>query len=216
MAQIKPFKISVPESQIQDLKQRLALARFPDELADSTWDLGCPLSEIKSLTAYWKDKFDWRAAESRLNHFPQYTTKIKCDGFEPLNIHFVHKRSKHPGAIPLLFVHGWPGSFLEVAKIIDGLVDGGSVQPSFDVVAPSLVGYGFSEGAHRKGFGIEQHARTYHELMFQLGYDEYVTQGGMYSLVLLESNTHIYQAIGDIQSHGLLLTCFLRTVRRTI
>ena len=184
MAQIKPFRISVPDPQIHDLKQRLGLARFPDELTDSTWDLGCPLSEIRSLTAHWKDKFDWRMAEDKLNKLPQYMTDIRCDGFEPLNVHFVHKKGNSPCAIPLLFVHGWPGSFIEVTKIIDELVDGGSGLPVFDVVAPSLVGYGFSEGAHRTGFGVEQHAKTYHQLMIRLGYHEYVTQGGEYSIRL--------------------------------
>lgn len=178
MEEIQAFKISIHDSRISDLKHRLGFARFPDELAGSGWELGCPLPDIQRLVAFWKDEFDWRKSEEKLNKFPQFITNIQCSGFESLRIHFLHQKSDVPGAIPLLFVHGWPGSFLEVTKIITELAQGGNKQPAFDVVAPSLVGYGFSEGSRKKGFGIEQHARTYHQLMLKLGYNEYVTQGG--------------------------------------
>ena len=178
MQSIERYTVSIPDSQIQDLKQRLALTKLPDELADSGFDLGSPLTDIQSLIAYWKDEYDWRKAETTLNQLPHFTTNISLPGFESLNIHFIHKRSHVPGAIPLLFVHGWPGNFLEVTKIINDLAEGAPGHPAFDVVAPSLAGYGFSEGPRKKGFGLEQHARTYHELMQRLGYDQYVTQGG--------------------------------------
>ena len=178
MQSVEPYTISIPDSQIQDLKQRLALTKLPDELADSGWALGSPLADVQSLIKYWRDEYDWRKAETTLNQLPHFTTNVQCAGFESLNIHFVHKRSSVPGAIPLLFVHGWPGNFLEVTKIIDSLAEGSAGHPAFDVVAPSLAGYGFSEGSRKKGFGLEQHARTYHELMQRLGYEQYVTQGG--------------------------------------
>jgi Epoxide hydrolase N terminus len=178
MAYVSPYIISVPDSQIEDLKQRLALAKFPDELEAAEWELGAPLADIKRLTTYWKDHFDWRKTEQNLNRFPQYVTDIQCDGFEGLKIHFLHKKSKVDGAIPLLFVHGWPGSFIEATKIINILSQGGDGQPAFDVVAPSLPNYGFSEGSKKRGFALEQYAETFNKLMLRLGYQEYVTQGG--------------------------------------
>jgi hypothetical protein len=107
MADITPYQIAVPDEQIVDLQQRLALSKFPhDELDGADWDYGSPLSDVKSLTAYWRDRFDWRKAEARLNQFPHFTTSIQCGGFERLKIHFLHKKSDVENAIPLLFVHG--------------------------------------------------------------------------------------------------------------
>jgi Epoxide hydrolase N terminus len=106
MSDITAFEISIPDDRINDLKQRLELAKFPDELEDAGWDYGSPLSDVKRLTAYWKDEFNWRKAEEQLNKLPQFTTNIQCDGFEDLKIHFVHKKSDVKGAIPLLFIHG--------------------------------------------------------------------------------------------------------------
>ncbi|KAF3258379.1 hypothetical protein TWF192_000510 [Orbilia oligospora] len=118
MDDTRPYKISVPQERIDLIKQKLDLANFPDELENSDWDLGTPLSEIKRLTKYWKEGFNWREVESRLNEVPQFTTTIEVDGFEPLATHFVHVKCDVPGvkAIPLLFIHGWPGSFLETIK----------------------------------------------------------------------------------------------------
>jgi pimeloyl-ACP methyl ester carboxylesterase len=179
MAEIIPFRISVPDSQISDLKDRLSRARFPDELDAAAWDLGSPLADVQRLARYWGEAFDWRRAEARLNEFPQFTTALQADGFEPLRIHFIHQRSSAPGAIPLLYVHGWPGSFYEGTKIIGPLAQGGGDGvPAFHVVAPSLPNYGFSEGSKKRGFAIAQYAEVFHKLMLRLGYDEYVTQGG--------------------------------------
>ncbi|KAK2026354.1 epoxide hydrolase [Colletotrichum zoysiae] len=175
---IKPYKIEVPDSQIEELHSKLDLATFPpsSELTES-WDYGTPVSEVKRLAHLWRNGYDWRAAEARLNEFPQFTTTISVDGFGDLEIHFLHQKSKHPGAVPLLFSHGWPGSFLEVLKILpllttekDGL--------SFDVVAPSLPNFGFSEGPTKPGFSLPQYAEVMHKVMLKLGYDQYVTQGG--------------------------------------
>ncbi|KAF3941029.1 hypothetical protein ABW19_dt0201794 [Dactylella cylindrospora] len=126
MEDIKPYKISIPQEKLDLVKKKLELANFPDELENSSWDLGTPLSEVKRLAKYWKDGFDWRAAESKLNEIPQFITPIEVDGFEPLDTHFVHAKCKIPGvrAIPLLFIHGWPGSFLEVIKVLPLLTEG--------------------------------------------------------------------------------------------
>lgn len=106
VAGVKKFDISISESQIEDLKERLSRARLPNELKDSEWNYGSPLSDVKRLTKFWKDDFDWKAAQAKLNKLPQYRTSIQCDSFEPLNIHFVYQQSTAPNAIPLLFVHG--------------------------------------------------------------------------------------------------------------
>ncbi|KAK9779129.1 putative Microsomal epoxide hydrolase [Seiridium cardinale] len=194
MADIKPYTISVPSSRIDDLKQRLALARFPDELDGAGWDMGAPLEDVKRLTKYWKDSYDWRAAEKKLNEFPHFITNIQCDGgFEPLAIHFLHQPSKVKNAIPLLFIHGWPGHFEEVLKIIKPLGDGDGInKPAFHVVAPSLPNFGFSEGTKKRGFAQEQYAETMNKLMLKLGYNEYVTQGGDWGCHISRSLAHLY------------------------
>lgn len=181
MASIKPFKISVPDSDIEKLKEKLSLTAFPQavDFSDS-WDYGAPLKDIKRLAEYWQNGFDWRAAEAKLNaELPQFTTTVSTDGFGDLEVHFVHQKSALPDSIPLLFCHGWPGSFLEVIKILPLLAKPSSAgQPSFHVVAPSLPNFGFSSKVTKPGFGPPQHAEVCHELMLQLGYDKYATQGG--------------------------------------
>ncbi|KAF4617693.1 hypothetical protein D9613_005925 [Agrocybe pediades] len=174
-----PFKISVPEELITRLKQKLAATRFPDELEDAEWDYGVPLPAMRRLVARWKDGYDWRRHEAALNEdLPQFTRDIEVDGHGALNVHYVHKKSEVDGAIPLLFVHGWPGSFIEVRKVLPLLVQGPANHPAFHVVAVGLPGYGFSEAPKKKGFSIDQFAEVGHKLMLALGYNEYVTQGG--------------------------------------
>ena len=170
---ISPYKISVRDDSIKLLKQKLASTQLPSELDDAGWDYGSPLADVRKLVDYWQQSFDWKKAEADLNKLPQYTTELQCDGFERLRIHFVHQQSENKGAVPLLFVHGWPGSFIEVSKILPGLVGGGSDKPAFHVVALSLPGYGFSAATKKRGFGIKQMAETAHKLMLQLGYNEY-------------------------------------------
>jgi pimeloyl-ACP methyl ester carboxylesterase len=178
MADIAPYKIEVPQWKLADLQKRLALAKFPeDELEGAEWDYGVPLADVKRLTLFWRDQFDWPKAQEKLNQLPHFTTSIQCDGFESLEIHFIHQKSDVDGAIPLLFVHGWPGSFLEATKIIKELTSNGN-HPAFHFVALSLPNYGFSEGPRKKGFAIEQYAETCNKLMLKLGYNEYATQGG--------------------------------------
>ncbi|SJL07271.1 related to epoxide hydrolase [Armillaria ostoyae] len=176
----QPFKIAVPDEKLQLLRQKLDLANFPDELDDSGLKYGAPLADIRRLVARWKEGYDWRTHEAALNaDLPQFTLDIPVDGFGTLNIHFVHQTSKVGGAIPLLFVHGWPGSFIEVQKLLPLLTDSSSPEhPSFHVVALSLPGYGFSQAPTKQGFASAQYAEVGHKLMLALGYDAYVTQGG--------------------------------------
>lgn len=178
MPPISSYRVHVSDSQIADLKTRLSMARFPDELESAGWDLGSPLSDIKNLVDYWRDRFDWRKVEATLNRLPQYKTEIDVEGFGSLDIHFIHQKSQCVNAIPLIFIHGWPGSFIEVTKIIDGLVQGGDSHPSFHVVAPSLPNHGFSSGVKQRGFAFAQYAEVCHKIMLRLGYNQYVTQGG--------------------------------------
>ncbi|KAJ5635215.1 epoxide hydrolase [Penicillium longicatenatum] len=175
---ITPFTIAVPDEQITQLNQKLQQATFPDELDAAGWDMGVPLADMKRLVTTWREKFDWRTQEKKLNEqFKQFTVPVSVDDFGDLEIHVLHHCSGNPRAIPLLFMHGWPGNFLEATKLIPLLMkdDGG---PAFDVVAPSLPNYGFSQGVQKKGFGLAQFAETAHKLMIALGYDQYVIQGG--------------------------------------
>jgi pimeloyl-ACP methyl ester carboxylesterase len=146
MASIQPYKISVPDSKIQRLKDKLAVYDLPDEVPDvEPWTRGPPLADIKRLADHWANTFDWRKAEAKLNNaLPQFMTKVDVDDFGTHDIHFIHQQSSVKNAIPLLFVHGWPGSFIEVVKILPLLVEGGKDYPAFHVVAPSLVNFGFS------------------------------------------------------------------------
>lgn len=189
MSSIQPFQISIPEDKLHRLRQKLLFTDYPVEVDDAEpWSLGPPVSEIKRLVEYWVDGYDWCKAESHLNTFPQYTTQISVDDFGNHNVHFIHQPSEVPDAIPLLFVHGWPGSFIEVTKILPLLIKGGQDFPAFHVVAPSLINFGFSDASAKKGFAVAQHAETCHKLMLQLGYNEY----GWYHLKIprLLSLTH--------------------------
>jgi pimeloyl-ACP methyl ester carboxylesterase len=192
--EIKPYQISVPDSRIQTLNSKLDAALFPDELDSAGWDMGAPLADIQRLVNYWRHDFSWRKVEERLNQLPHFSTSIQCEGYESLAIHFLHKKSHVKGAIPLLFVHGWPGSFLEAAKIIDSLSTGGNGKPAFHVVAPSIPNFGFSEGTKKRGFSMEQYAETLHKLMLRLGYDQYVTQGGDWGWYITRAMSMLYPA----------------------
>ncbi|KAL7957160.1 alpha/beta-hydrolase [Trichoderma compactum] len=183
---ITPFTIAIPDSALEQLKHKLSQATFPSESDFSDdQDYGVSLSTVKRLTEYWKDGFDWRAYEAKLNQIPQFTTNISVDGYEELNIHFIHQKGSRPNSIPLLFVHGWPGSIVEVTKIIRSLSEpkGDDVR-SFHVVAPSLPNFGFSDKVTKKAFGIQQYAETMHKVMLKLGYDKYVTQGGDWGFLI--------------------------------
>ena len=177
MTAIKPFSIHVADSDLQDLDQRLALARFPEKETPDDWSQGVPLEYIREVVDYWLDDYDWRRAESRINAFDQFTAEI--DG---LDIHFLHVRSEEPNALPLVLTHGWPGSIVEFLKVIEPLTNpaahGGDSGDAFHVVCPALPGYGFSGKPAGTGWGVEKIASTWAVLMERLGYDRYVAQGG--------------------------------------
>jgi pimeloyl-ACP methyl ester carboxylesterase len=183
---VVPFKINVPDEVLADLKQRLARARFPDEVEGAGWNYGTNLAYLKQLVAYWRDKYDWRAAERRLNQFEQFKTNI--DG---LNVHFIWRKSKERHALPLLVTHGWPGSVVEFTKIIPPLTDpvahGGRAEDAFDVVAPSIPGYGFSDKPRTPGYGPTKMAEIEAKLMARLGYSRYGAQGGDWGALITPS-----------------------------
>ncbi|MDE3206372.1 MAG: epoxide hydrolase [Acidobacteriota bacterium] len=174
---IEPFQVAVPSSAIDDLRERLNRARWPEPATVADWSQGVPLGYLQDLCRYWRDGYDWTARQDRLNSFPQYRTEI--DG---LGVHFIHVTSPHPGALPLILTHGWPGSVVEFLEVIPALVDptldGGDPADAFHVVVPSLPGYGFSDKPAETGWGIERTARAWAELMSRLGYGRYGAQGG--------------------------------------
>ncbi|KAH8077245.1 alpha/beta-hydrolase [Cristinia sonorae] len=188
----KPFKLSVPDADIDYLRKKLEFTRFPDHPDGMDWQYGVPIENVRRLVARWKDGFDWRAAEARINQFPQFTRDIEVEGFGTLNIHYVHKKSEAKGAIPLLFVHGWPGHFMEVSKILPLLTSNAGHHAKFHVVALSLPGFGFSEAPKKKGFKIRQFAEVGHKLMLALGYNKYVVQGGDWGFTISRNIAYYY------------------------
>src|SRR5213078_3810059 len=174
---VRPFRVDIPEEQLVDLRRRLAATRWPERETVTDDTQGVQLETIQGLARYWMTDYDWRKCEARLNALPQFITEI--DG---LDIHFIHVRSKHENALPLIVTHGWPGSIIEQLKIIDRLTDptahGGSAADAFHVVIPSMPGYGFSGKPTAPGWGPERMGRAWAELMTRLGYTRYVAQGG--------------------------------------
>jgi pimeloyl-ACP methyl ester carboxylesterase len=181
---VRPFKVNVPEAALVDLRQRLEMTRWPDAETVTDQSQGVQSARIQALARYWQTEYDWRKAEARLNALPQFVTTI--DG---LDIHFIHVRSRHPDAMPLIITHGWPGSIFELLKVIDPLTNptahGGRAEDAFDVVIPSMPGYGFSGKPQGAGWDPEHIARAWAELMTQrLGYRQYVAQGGDWGSVV--------------------------------
>ena len=180
---IRPFTIHVPDAVLADLKARLRNPRVPEALQGDGWTYGTDVTYLKQLLSYWRDRFDWRAQERALNRFEQFTTTI--DG---LTIHFIHRRSKQPGAFPLLITHGWPGSFVEFAKIIGPLTDpaahGGRAEDAFDVVIPSIPGFAFSDKPLAAGYDTAKIGAIEAALMARLGYQRYGVQGGDWGSII--------------------------------
>jgi pimeloyl-ACP methyl ester carboxylesterase len=174
---IRPFRVNVPEEQIVDLRQRIAATRWPDRETVVDQSQGAQLAKLQELVRYWGANYDWRKIETNLNALPQFVTTI--DG---VDIHFIHVRSRHPNALPITITHGWPGSVIEQLKIIGPLTDptahGGRAEDAFDVVIPSLPGYGFSGRPTGTGWDPDRIARAWAELMKRLGYTRYFAQGG--------------------------------------
>ena len=175
---VTPFKIDVPDAVLQDLNERLTRTRWPDEIPGSGWDYGSNLDYIKELVEYWRTKFDWRGQENLINSFSHFKTDV--DG---MVIHFIHEKGMGPNPMPLVITHGWPGTFFEMYKVIPMLSDpashGGDAADSFDVVAPSLPGFGFSDHAQDRGMEVQRVAGMWNKLMTQnLGYTKFAAQGG--------------------------------------
>ena len=180
---IEKFAIHVADDVLADLSRRLDATRWPDELENAGWEYGSNLAYMKSLAAYWRNGFNWRQQEAALNQLPQY--RVTIDG---LNIHFVHVRGKGPAPIPLIISHGWPGSFIEMIKLIPLLTDpaahGGKAEDAFDVVVPSLPGYGFSDRPREKGMNQNRIAALWVRLMEELGYKRFAAQGGDWGSII--------------------------------
>jgi len=182
---IRPFRVDVPEAALVDLRRRVLATRWPNKETVTDQSQGVPLAKLQKLVNYWGTDYDWRKVEAKLNALPQFVTEI--DG---LDIQFLHVRSRHPNALPLIITHGWPGSILELLKVIGPLTDptayGGRAEDAFDVVIPSMPGYGFSEKPASTGWGPGRIGRAWHVLMKRLGYERYVSQGGDWGSVVAD------------------------------
>jgi len=177
MSEITPFTINIPEEQLTDLRNRINNTRWAEEECVNDWSQGIPLTYVREVADYWANQYDWRKSEQHLNTFDHYQTNIN-----DLDIHYIHQKSPHPDAYPLIITHGWPGSIIEFHKVIQPLVDptkhGGKAEDAFHVVCPSLPGYGFSGKPSQSGWGVEKIAETWDQLMVRLGYENYGAQGG--------------------------------------
>ncbi|RAP75104.1 epoxide hydrolase family protein [Paenibacillus montanisoli] len=182
---IRPFHVHVPEAELTELRRRIKDTRWPDKETVSDQSQGTQLATMRKLTDYWANDYDWRKIEAKLNALPMFVTEI--DG---LDIHFIHVRSKHKDALPIIITHGWPGSIIELLKIIDPLTNptayGGKASDAFDVVIPSMPGYGFSGKPATTGWGPDRIARAWTELMQRLGYTKYVAQGGDWGALITD------------------------------
>jgi Epoxide hydrolase N terminus len=182
---IRPFRVDIPEEALVDLRRRLAATRLPEKETVSDFSQGVPLETVEQLLRHWRTNYDWRKVEARINAVPNFITKI--DG---LDIHFIHVRSKHENALPLIVTHGWPGSIVEQLKIIEPLTNptahGASASDAFHVVIPSMPGYGFSGKPTTTGWGPERIARAWTTLMQRLGYTKFVAQGGDWGAVVTD------------------------------
>ncbi len=182
---IRPFRVNVPEADLTDLRRRISATRWPEQETVTDESQGVQLATLQKLAHYWATEYDWRRCEARLNALPQFITEI--DG---LDIHFIHVRSKHKNALPLIVTHGWPGSIIEQLKIIGPLTDptafGGRAEDAFDVVIPSMPGYGFSEKPTTTGWDATRIARAWTVLMKRLGYTRFVAQGGDWGALIVD------------------------------
>ena len=193
---IRPFEIAISDEVINDLKQRLANTRWPENEPVDDWSQGIPLAYTQEVCDYWLNSYDWRAREQLLNKYPQFMTELNG-----LDIHFIHARSPHPDARPLLMTHGWPGSIVEFQKVIGPLIDpvthGGDAGDAFHVVCPALPGFGFSGKPTSTGWGVEKIAKTWNQLMERLGYEQYFAQGGDWGAIV--TSTIGMQNLGNCQ-----------------
>src|SRR5690348_12278005 len=182
---IRPFHVEIPEADLVDMRQRILATRWPEKETVTDLSQGVPLATMQKLARYWATEYDWRKVEAKLNAVPNFITEI--DG---LDIHFIHVRSKHENALPLVVTHGWPGSIIEQLKIIEPLTNptehGGTAADAFHVVIPSMPGYGFSGRPTTTGWDIAHIARAWDVLMKRLGYTRYVAQGGDWGALVVD------------------------------
>lgn len=192
---LTPFKVLIPQAAIDDLKRRLGATRWPEKETVEDWSQGVPLAKAKALVSYWAKKYDWRRFERQINAYPQFRTKI--DG---LGIHFIHVKSKHENALPIILTHGWPGSVVEFLKVIGPLTDptahGGKAEDAFHVVIPSQPGFGFSDKPSESGWTVVRTANAWGVLMNRLGYTKWVAQGG-------DWGSGVTHALGHVRPEGL-------------
>lgn len=173
MTAVRPFELAIPQAQLDDLNARIDLTRWPEKETVTDWSQGTPLTVLQDLVGYWRNGYDWRRCEARLNALGQFKTEI-----QGLDIHFIHLRSPRADAVPLLITHGWPGSVIEFMGVIDALANPPAGELAFHVVAPSLPGFGFSAKPAETGWGVGKIGLAWGELMARLGYDRWVAQGG--------------------------------------
>ncbi len=192
MTDIHPFTLDIPQAQLDDLNARLDMTRWPDKETVADWSQGTPLAVLQDLVGYWRNQYDWRRCEARLNALGQFKTEI-----QGLDIHFLHVRSPRSDAVPLLMTHGWPGSVIEFMGVIDALTNPPEGELAFHVVAPSLPGFGFSDKPAETGWGVPKIAFCWIELMQRLGYTRWVAQGG-------DWGSAVTGAIGIIKPEGCL------------
>jgi epoxide hydrolase len=189
-ADVVPFKLHVPQAALEDLKKRLGDTRWPEKEPVTDWSQGVPLAKARALMEYWRDRHDWRRFEARANSFPHFRTRI--DG---LGIHFIHARSSHANAIPIVLTHGWPGSFVEFLEVIGPLTEptrfGGNADDAFHVVIPSLPGFAFSDKPSETGWDVERIAKAWVTLMQRLGYERWVAQGGDWGSGVTHALAHL-------------------------
>ena len=195
-ATIRPFRVDVPDQALDDLRRRIEATRWPSMELVMDWSQGVQLATLQALARYWAAEYDWRRCEAKLNALPQFTTEI--DG---LDVHFIHVKSPHENALPLVITHGWPGSVVEMLEVVGPLTDpsayGGAAADAFDVVVPSMPGYGFSGQPTEVGWDAGRIASAWAELMRRLGYSHYVAQGG-------DQGAGVTDALGRLAPDGLL------------
>ena len=175
---MRPFRIEVPEADLADLRDRLTRTRWPDPATVGGWTQGVPLDYARDLCEYWRTRYSWRRCEAELNALPQFRTSLDGGGDDAVDVHFLHVRSRHADALPLLLTHGWPGSIVEFLDVVDALTDPPDPRDAFHLVIPSLPGYGFSGKPTHAGWGVERIAVAWAQLMDRLDYDRYGAQGG--------------------------------------
>jgi pimeloyl-ACP methyl ester carboxylesterase len=194
--EIRPFQVEIPDDKIEDLRRRIAATRWPNKELVDDWSQGVRLTMLQELARYWAEEYDFGRLEARLNALPQFTTAI-----DDLDIHFIHVKSEHENALPLIITHGWPGSVLEMLEVIGPLTDptahGGNAEDAFHVVIPSIPGYGFSSHPSEVGWDSGRIAAAWAELMSRLGYSRYVAQGG-------DQGAGVTDAMGRLAPDGLL------------